>query len=95
MHSGINNHENTHFREHYPGSPEAVKGGCICSPVRNQFGNGRLNESGTRLFHPDDECPLHGFEAVFGRPRGRAAALRRRIVPTRNASYTRTERHNP
>ena len=29
-------------------------------------GEGRLGASGTRLFVPDQDCPLHGIEAVFG-----------------------------
>ena len=50
---------NGRLREQYPSSREAVERGCICCPVENRHGEGEL-------FHPNDECPLHGFEAVFG-----------------------------
>jgi hypothetical protein len=55
-----------HLREEWPGSPEAVECGCTCDPVLNRQGEGQGGASANRLFRPDRECPLHGFDAVFG-----------------------------
>jgi hypothetical protein len=55
-------------REHHPGSREAIERGCTCCPVQNSHGEGERKKFGSRLFHSDDECPLHGFEATFGMP---------------------------
>jgi hypothetical protein len=66
MHMGISG--SGHLRELCPGSKEAVERGCTCDPVENRNGNGQLGGSGARLFRPDDDCPLHGFQAVFGSP---------------------------
>jgi len=64
MRTGVSS--NTHMRAQSPGSREAIERGCTCDPVDNERGEGRLGASGTRLFVPDQECPLHGLEAVFG-----------------------------
>jgi hypothetical protein len=64
MHIGISGHERS--RRQYPGSREAIERGCTCCPVQNRHGEGERTKSGARLFHPDDECRLHGFEATFG-----------------------------
>ena len=63
MRIGISGHG--HSPETYPGSREAVEEGCTCDPIQNHHGDGLIGESRFRLFHPDPECPLHGFEAVF------------------------------
>jgi hypothetical protein len=64
MRTGVSS--NTHMRAQSPGSRAAIERGCTCDPVENCAGEGRRGASGTRLFVPDQECPLHGLEAVFG-----------------------------
>ena len=64
MRTGVSS--NTHMRAQSPGSRDAIERGCTCDPVKNCAGEGRRGASGIRLFVPDDECPLHGVEAVFG-----------------------------
>jgi hypothetical protein len=66
MRTGVSNH--IHVRAESAGSHEAIEHGCTCDPVQNRYGEGQRGTSGTRLFAPDEECPLHGLEAVFGRP---------------------------
>jgi hypothetical protein len=63
---GISGHG--HSPETYPGSREAVERGCTFDPIQNRHGEGQIGESGFRLFHPDIDCPLHGFEAAFCLP---------------------------
>jgi hypothetical protein len=65
--------DESYFREGNPGSQEAIERGCICDPVQNQLGDGQLGGSGSRLFRPDDNCPLHGLKAVFGLVKARVA----------------------
>jgi hypothetical protein len=51
-----------------PGSPEAVKKGCLCPVMDNRRGRGcgRTGENGDPLFYMDEACPVH-------RPSERAA----------------------
>jgi hypothetical protein len=63
MRTGVSGH--AHLRAQSPGAREAIKRGCICDPVENCNGEGRQGASGTRVFVPNDECPLHGLDAVF------------------------------
>ena len=64
MRTGVSS--KTDIRARSPGSREAIERGCTCDAVENRQGEGRLGASGTRLFVPDQECPLHGLDAVFG-----------------------------
>jgi hypothetical protein len=64
MHIGISGYGGS--PEQYPGSREAIERGCICCPVHNSHGEGERKKFGSRLFLSDDQCPLHGFEAMFG-----------------------------
>jgi hypothetical protein len=73
MRTGVSNH--LHVRAASAGSSEAVEHGCTCDPVENHYGEGQRGLSGTRLFIPDEKCPLHGVEAVFGGPE--------RVIPQR------------
>jgi len=57
---------NTHIRAQSPGAREAIERGCTCDPAENCAGEGRRGVSGARLFVPDQECPVHGLDAVFG-----------------------------
>jgi hypothetical protein len=49
-----------------PGSPQALKRGCICFAAENRFGSGRW-EPGSKhpIYIADTECPLHGIHAVL------------------------------
>lgn len=48
-----------------PGSPEAQKRGCVCSPNQNR--NGAGIQSGKRVqFFTLYWCPVHGIEAMIG-----------------------------
>jgi hypothetical protein len=88
MRTGVSG--NTHMRAQSPGSREAIERGCTCDPVDNERGEGRLGASGARLFVPDEECPVHGLEAVFGtshRER-RRNSQRARVSPTSPARYS-------
>jgi hypothetical protein len=64
-----------HSGERYPGSRDAIERGCSCDAVQNRYGEGQRSLSGFKLFVPDEECPLHGFKAVFVVP-SRAPASR-------------------
>jgi hypothetical protein len=64
MRTAVSSH--AHERAQSPGAPEAIERGCACDPVENCNGEGRRGQSGIRLFAPDDGCPLHGLDAVFG-----------------------------
>ena len=66
MYIGMTTFRQSISRERYPASREAIRAGCICDPIHNEFGNGQRTAFGTLLFRSDDECPLHGFEAMFG-----------------------------
>jgi hypothetical protein len=63
MLTGVSSHR--HIRAQSPGSREAIERGCTCDPTENCHGEGCRGAAGTRLFVPDDECPLHGLKAVF------------------------------
>ncbi len=53
--------------EYPPGSPEAVLRGCICATAENNFGRGRYIDGRFQPhFVADTECPIHGFQALFG-----------------------------
>ena len=45
-----------------PGSPEAVKAGCMCPVLDNGHGkgNGYADSNGNPLFWFDERCPIHG-----------------------------------
>jgi hypothetical protein len=47
-----------------PGSPVAIAPGCTCSLEANSEGEGELQPDGTRMFFPDLDCPIHGFDAI-------------------------------
>ena len=48
-----------------PGSPEARASGCTCDPAENDYGKGRTLPDGRgRAFRPNDDCPMHGLEAI-------------------------------
>jgi hypothetical protein len=48
--------------EHHPGSPEAIAKGCTCPP---QAGPGAvIGSDGTPAFVCDQDCPMHGLEAM-------------------------------
>jgi hypothetical protein len=56
----------TRFLRDSPGSPQALKQGCICFPAENRFGSGRWQPGSKHpIFIVDTECPLHGFDAVL------------------------------
>lgn len=56
-----------------PGSPEAVKLGCICPVIGNQHGKG-IGTGGT--FWTDGKCPLHNRdERLKGGPGMKAIIL--------------------
>mgnify|MGYP001620046777 CR=1 FL=1 len=40
-----------------PGSPEAIKAGCLCPVVDNAHGKGWM---GSGEFWMSEDCPLHG-----------------------------------
>lgn len=46
-----------------PGSPEAIKKGCLCSTMANKRGLGYRCGGHEPLFVKNDICPLHGVEA--------------------------------
>ncbi len=51
-----------------PGSPEAVKKGCRCSPTNNHNGKGfRPGGRGEPIFWKEENCPLHGPEAEMNK----------------------------
>lgn len=48
-----------------PGSFESIKRGCKCGMVKNQYGRGIGNyRLGPPVFDINEECTLHGREAV-------------------------------
>ena len=50
-----------------PGSPEAIREGCRCSPVKNRNGEGAgVNGRGEKLFIPHLACGLHGSSPQLG-----------------------------
>lgn len=46
-----------------PGTPDALQKGCTCDPFHNRFGAGH-HEDGKAVYFPNQDCPLHGVEAV-------------------------------
>jgi hypothetical protein len=42
-----------------PGSIEAIKEGCICPRLDNNFGRGYFNDG--KIFVYNMDCPLHGY----------------------------------
>lgn len=46
------------FKDCPPGSPEAVKAGCIC-PVLDNCGGKGINGAG-ELYWMRSDCPIHG-----------------------------------
>jgi hypothetical protein len=49
--------------EFMPGAPDALQNGCTCDPHQNRYGAGQ-HEDGTAVYFPDQDCPLHGLEAI-------------------------------
>jgi hypothetical protein len=47
-----------------PGAPDALAHGCTCDPFQNRFGAGQ-HEDGSAVYFPDQDCPLHGLEAII------------------------------
>jgi len=45
-----------------PGSPEAIKKGCMCPEMDNRYGlgTGRFDDYG-QTFWINEACPLHGI----------------------------------
>jgi hypothetical protein len=43
-----------------PGSPDAIKEGCVCDPEANRHGKGVAMVGGIPWFTFKTECPLHG-----------------------------------
>jgi len=44
----------------YPGSPDAVRAGCTCSPEKNRHGAGETFNDGANVrTHIARGCPLH------------------------------------
>jgi len=48
-----------------PGSKEAIKVGCTCPVMDNNYGHGAYSLNGQSMFWYDLECPLHKAEAKF------------------------------
>lgn len=44
-----------------PGSDEAVKNGCICGRVQNQYGDGFWEFEGEMHYDMREDCPVHGW----------------------------------
>ena len=44
----------------YPGSDDAVKMGCICARMDNNYGAGMYTINGEPIFAINLGCPLHG-----------------------------------
>lgn len=44
-----------------PGSPSAVREGCLCAIVDNHYGKG-ITIKGKQEFWINGDCPLHGFK---------------------------------
>lgn len=42
-----------------PGSPEAIKSGCLCPVMDNHHGKG-ITVNGKTAFWINSECPIHG-----------------------------------
>lgn len=43
-----------------PGSQEAIKRGCTCSPTDNNHGRGHHQRGGKPVFYLNETCPIHG-----------------------------------
>ena len=41
-----------------PGSPEAMKKGCLCAVIDNHYGNGYMGIKD--MFVINGDCPIHG-----------------------------------
>jgi hypothetical protein len=55
------------FKKYKPGSPGAVERGCTCPQAENNFGRGRSKDGVIKPdFAADPQCPIHGFEVLFG-----------------------------
>lgn len=46
----------------YPGSEKAIKQGCLCPVIDNEFGLGcgQNDATGQPLFWINGDCPIHG-----------------------------------
>ena len=55
-----------------PGSPEARKLGCVCSPNQNRNGAGVYRPPFGVMFAVLYRCPLHGNEKLTGAVRSEA-----------------------
>lgn len=43
-----------------PGSPDAMRLGCLCSPLANHYGEGAVEDGKiVDKFLVNDECPIH------------------------------------
>ncbi len=51
-----------------PGSPGAVKAGCICDPEANMWGEGRIalpnKLPGKKCFTVEPDCQIHGWHLM-------------------------------
>lgn len=49
-----------------PGSPEAMRAGCVCPRIDNHHGRGYLggvmDKDGCTVFVRRGDCPLHGLD---------------------------------
>jgi len=49
-----------------PGSREAIKAGCTCPVLDNEYGEGAyIGLDGKPLFWIDPDCPLHGMNSDY------------------------------
>ena len=46
-----------------PGAPDALAQGCTCDPIQNRYGAGQ-HENDSAVYFPDQDCPLHGLDAL-------------------------------
>jgi hypothetical protein len=45
-----------------PGSPEALREGCLCPVIDNHYGKGVDRGNGKIDYWKSADCPLHGFD---------------------------------
>jgi hypothetical protein len=55
------------FLKYHPGSPGAVERGCTYPEAEDNFGRGRSKNGIVEpSFTADPQCPIYGFEVLFG-----------------------------
>lgn len=64
-----------------PGSPEAIKQGCLCPVIDNAHGKGYLGgvkdpETGETVFVWRADCPLHGISPNAARIEALARSIK-------------------